>query len=1479
MGTERIGAIQNSFNAGEISPLLKSRLDLERYKNSAEEIRNFIVHPQGPATYRSGLRYIATAKPTINPVWTALDPGNGAWTALAWSPELRLLVLLPRTATGTRSVLTSEDGITYTENISLVTETAVWESCVWAKEIGLYVAVASTSNVNGFRIITSPDGKTWFEQTQSVSKAWRSICWSPSLRLLVAVTDDTANTSQIMTSPDAVTWTTRTSPEASAWRGVIWVEELTLYVAVAETGTFRVMTSPDGITWTGRTAASANNWQSVAWSSSLTRLIAVANTGTDRVMRSSNGIAWTAVVDTVVSITRSGTTATVTVTAHGYKTGMYITISGADQADYNGTFQITVVTADTFTYTVGGSPATPATGTIICSPATANWEKIIWADEMGLFWAVASGGSNRIMYSATGLSGSWINIAEPATLNWEDIVYSAELDMLVGTASNATGNTVMYYGGTVAEAAKVRLLPFKFSTVQAYILELGHLYMRFYRNGAIITQLSQQISGITKANPAVVTYTGANNFANGDRFIIRDVLGMTEVNEREFEVANVNTGAKTFELYGVNSTAYTTYTSGGNILEIVELATTYVRDDLFAIKICQSADIVYLWNRKYQPRKLARSSHVAWTLTAITFKAIPTAELDFDMKISKTVASITRVATTATATVTAHGFLTGMYVTMSGANETQYNGTFLITVVDANTFTYTMASDPGASATGTLTCSSTTLKPLSITGNKSIFVAGDSVFFDGDVERVIKHNVSRGTIKEVHPISINSNIKTGGAITRSGNTATATFTAHGFSTGNNVTILGVTDNKYNGTFKITVVDANIFTYTVTGKPNTPATTTTDILCYLSPSAINITSIARATTEATVTTGAAHGFSNGDIVKIQGANEGKFNGTFEIFDVASTTFIFTVTDEGDASASGTMYCTKIAPTNIVSVDITDNFESTAVIGAGSWYLIGAPQAAITFSIKKPVGAVVKVTADKKAFRSADVGSHIKFPSSDSGTFPDIEIKSYVNNKEIQGKIIQALHKDDEKTIDAGEWTLEQPAWSASLGWPSVGVFFEDRLWVARDDTFWGSEVGDYENFTIGKRDDSALSFTLGSRQINPIRWIEPKDGLIMGTTGDIWKVSGGSGEPITPSNIIVKKISIGGSSDAIAVDTPSALLYINRLEKEIGEIVYNIEEDGLVANEITIWAEHLFKYGIKEIIYQEKPVPIIWAILNSGELCGCTYLRRQAVLGWFKMASPFGFFESGAVIPGSKHDEFWVSVLRQINGTNVRHIEKFAPVYGTELDDWISDHIQTFVDDADATAYAKGYYVPYDLVDVYTNTKGENAFLLDAGITQDIVTATATISNLWHLNGMSVYAVVDGVVKGPHTVSNGKITLAAATAANAVVHVGLVYDGVLKIARFDAIFDNGTTKGLIRRVISITAQIYGSGLFKFGDSTTNLKVAKFLQSDTPTHVLFTGDSIDSAFPGRHGRQADIVIVQDQPLPLIVQSITQKLEAGT
>ena len=72
----------------------------------------------------------------------------------------------------------------------------------------------------------------------------------------------------------------------------------------------------------------------------------------------------------------------------------------------------------------------------------------------------------------------------------------------------------------------------------------------------------QAITGITKANPAVVTSTD-HGLVDGDVVQLDNIVGMTELNDEEF-IVNVLTSS-TFELLGVNSTDYATYVSGGTI--------------------------------------------------------------------------------------------------------------------------------------------------------------------------------------------------------------------------------------------------------------------------------------------------------------------------------------------------------------------------------------------------------------------------------------------------------------------------------------------------------------------------------------------------------------------------------------------------------------------------------------------------------------------------------------------------------------------------------------------------------------------------------------------------------------------------------------------------------------------------------------------------------------------------------------------------
>ena len=76
----------------------------------------------------------------------------------------------------------------------------------------------------------------------------------------------------------------------------------------------------------------------------------------------------------VSSITHSGTTATVTSTAHGYSTGDVVVIKGAAEPEYDGAFTITVVTANTFTYTMASTPASNASGSSLTSSrVAAQW--------------------------------------------------------------------------------------------------------------------------------------------------------------------------------------------------------------------------------------------------------------------------------------------------------------------------------------------------------------------------------------------------------------------------------------------------------------------------------------------------------------------------------------------------------------------------------------------------------------------------------------------------------------------------------------------------------------------------------------------------------------------------------------------------------------------------------------------------------------------------------------------------------------------------------------------------------------------------------------------------------------------------------------------------------------------------------------------------------------------------------------------------
>ena len=251
------------------------------------------------------------------------------------------------------------------------------------------------------------------------------------------------------------------------------------------------------------------------------------------------------------------------------------------------------------------------------------------------------------------------------------------------------GGTTRRYGSRFVcevknSANATRLIPFEFNIEQSYILEFGNLYIRFYKDNGQITEATKTVTAITKANPAVVTVS-SHGYSNGDHIWLNDVGGMTEVNARRYTIANVTTN--TFELSGVNSTNYTTYTSGGTAAKVYEITTEYTSSQLSEIQFAQSADVMYLVHPSHEPTKLTRTGHTNWSISDVDFEKGP--YLDQNTSSTTLTTSATTVGTGRTLTASADLFAStdvGRLVKVKGGHG-KITGFTSATVVTYEIFT------------------------------------------------------------------------------------------------------------------------------------------------------------------------------------------------------------------------------------------------------------------------------------------------------------------------------------------------------------------------------------------------------------------------------------------------------------------------------------------------------------------------------------------------------------------------------------------------------------------------------------------------------------------------------------------------------------------------------------------------------------------------------------------------------------------------
>ncbi|WP_346688968.1 hypothetical protein [uncultured Cloacibacillus sp.] len=456
---------------------------------------------------------------------------------------------------------------------------------------------------------------------------------------------------------------------------------------------------------------------------------------------------------------------------------------------------------------------------------------------------------------------------------------------------------------------------------------------------------------------------------------------------------------------------------------------------------------------------------------------------------------------------------------------------------------------------------------------------------------------------------------------------------------------------------------------------------------------------------------------------------------------------------------------------------------------------------------------------------------------------IRINSVTSATVAQG----TFEKDAASTRTTRNWS--EGAWSDYRGWPCAVGFNQDRLCfggnASEPQNVWMSVTGDYYNFErhLVLQDDDAVTASLVSRKVSPVRAFVPLSSLVVLTAGAEWTISaGGTKSAITPSSLEANVQGYRGASMVTPVVIGNMVLFVQKQGKIIRDLGYAFESDSYSGNDLTVLATHLFKdRTVAAMDYQQDPDSIVWVALDDGSLLALTYLREQDVVAWSRIETD-GEVESVCCLSSAERDEVWLAVKRQSGDGYKRFIEQMA---------------------------ARSAESP------------QECFFVDCGVTKRYETPQSEITGLSHLEGRDAAVLADGnVIKGL-TVENGKITLKHPAS---VVHVGLPYRAELETLDLTLPRQDGTQQGRSARLISVAVRVEKSRGIKIGAAEGDpvpFEAMEFKERSTEPYgapiSLTTGIMTLGLNAGYSSGR--VRVIADEPLPCTVISLLPKVAVAS
>ena len=147
--------------------------------------------------------------------------------------------------------------------------------------------------------------------------------------------------------------------------------------------------------------------------------------------------------------------------------------------------------------------------------------------------------------------------------------------------------------------------------------------------------------------------------------------------------------------------------------------------------------------------------------------------------------------------------------------------------------------------------------------------------------------------------------------------------------------------------------------------------------------------------------------------------------------------------------------------------------------------------------------------------------------------------------------------------------------------------------------------------------------------------------------------------LTPSSLGVQVQSADGASTLPPVKIGGTILYMQALNSVLRDLLFSVEEDGFVGNDLSVIADHLFQgHTIVSMAYQRIPHSVVWLVRDDGMLLGLTYMREQQVVAWHRHTTD-GLFKYVACVTEGNEDSLYAVVERTIDGATVQYIERMT----------------------------------------------------------------------------------------------------------------------------------------------------------------------------------------------------------------------------